>query len=132
MKALLQPETLSAMPNVAAWLQNSRAAEDVVAQTLPSSASLQSRQQALAMENVIAQINHLRTHPSVAAGLAVGSLTLHGWLFELEHGQVLTLDGETGCFVAMDNDAPPVAVSPRGGQNKRLTPTRAPSIQAAE
>ena len=76
--------------------------------------------------------NHLRTHPSVAAGLAVGSLTLHGWLFELEHGQVLTLDGETGCFVAMDSDAPPVAVPPRSGQNKRSLPIWAPSAQTAE
>jgi carbonic anhydrase len=113
MKAILQPRTLATMPNVAAWLRHSRAAEDVVARTWPVDASIEDRQHALAMENVVTQIQHLRTHPSVAAGLATGTLTLHGWLFEIEHGRVLAYDGDTGHFVTLDNDAPPVAVAPR-------------------
>ena len=116
MKALLQPHTMAAMPNVAAWLQHSRAAEDVVARTVAPDATLEVRQQALALENVVAQINHLRTHPSVAAGLAAGVLTLHGWLFELEHGRVLTFDGDADRFVVLDGDMPPVAVAPRRGR----------------
>lgn len=115
MKAILDPATLVAMPNVAAWLRHSKAAEDVVASTCPADASLEARQTALAMENVVAQVHHLRTHPSVASGLATGALTLHGWLFEIEHGRVLVYDGETERFVELDDDAPPVAVAPRAG-----------------
>jgi carbonic anhydrase len=33
------------------------------------------------------QINHLRTHPSVASALAQGELTLHGWFFDIETGE---------------------------------------------
>ena len=36
MKALLCPTTLASMPNVAAWLRHSRAAEDIVAENSPN------------------------------------------------------------------------------------------------
>jgi hypothetical protein len=51
------------------------------------------------MENVVAQLNHLRTHPSVAAGIARGEIALHGWFFDIHAGQMLALDGVTGRFV---------------------------------
>ncbi len=113
MGALLHPEKLEGMPNVAAWLHHSQAAERIVEQTLRCDAPEEERHCALAKENVVVQINHLRTHPSVAAGLAAGNLTLHGWLFDLEHGSVLAYDGDTGLFAPMDDDTPPVAVAPR-------------------
>lgn len=114
MGALLHPGRLDGMPNVAAWLHHSQAAQDIVKQTLRCDAPDEERHRALAKENVVVQINHLRTHPSVAAGLATGKLTLHGWLFELEHGSVLAYDGDTGLWAPMDDDMPPVAVAPRG------------------
>lgn len=101
------------MPNVAAWLSHSQAAQRIVEQTLQCDAPDEEHHRALAMENVAVQINHLRTHPSVAAGLAAGNLTLHGWLFQLEHGTVLALDGDTGLFTPIDDDTPPIAVAPR-------------------
>jgi carbonic anhydrase len=60
---------------------------------------------------VIAQIAHLRTHPSVAAAIARGEMALHGWFVDIAAGQVLGLDGETGQFVPMREDSPlPVAL----------------------
>ncbi|MGH1559336.1 carbonic anhydrase [Caulobacter segnis] len=56
------------------------------------------RTRALSLENVVVQINHLRTHPSVASGLAKGELTLHGWFFEIETGQIQAYNGDTGRF----------------------------------
>ena len=126
MGALLHPEKLAGMPSVAAWLHHSQAAQRIVEQTLRCDAPLEDRHCALAKENVIVQINHLRTHPSVAAGLATGNLTLHGWLFQLEHGSVLAFDGNTGLFAPMDDDMPPVAVAPRAGA------ATAALLQAAE
>ncbi len=113
MGALLNPGTLASMPNVAAWLSHSQAAQSIVERTLSCDAPHEERHRALAMENVAVQINHLRTHPSVAAGLAAGNLTLHGWLFQLEHGAVLALDGDTGLFTPIHGDTPPIAVAPR-------------------
>ena len=125
MGALLHPEKLAAMPNVAAWLHHSQAAQRIVEQTLRCDASPEARHCALARENVVVQINHLRTHPSVAAGLAAGTLTLHGWLFQLEHGAVLALDGDTGLFTPIDDDMPPVAVAPRPGATGTALPMAA-------
>ena len=64
------------------------------------------------MENVALQLNHLRTHASVAARLARGEMTLHGWFFDLETGGLLALDGEKERFVEVAEGAEmPVAVT---------------------
>ena len=113
MKAFLHPEKLAEMPNVATWLRHAHAAECVVSAAYPSLEEA-ARVRALAMENVITQIHHLRTHPSVAAALAQGQLSLHGWFFEIESGKILALDGATRQFEEVTGEAPlPVALSPR-------------------
>lgn len=106
MKAFLQPEKLAEMPNVAAWLRHAHAAECVVNAAYPPLEET-AKVRALALENVVAQIQHLRTHPSVAAALARGELTLHGWFFEIDSGSILTLNGATGTFAAVEEHAPP-------------------------
>ena len=112
MKAFLKPEVLDDMPNVATWLRHAHAAESVVKAAYPDNMDDRDRVRALALENVIAQINHLRTHPSVAAAMARGELSLHGWFFEIDSGTIMALDGKTGSFVNVNNDAPlPVALS---------------------
>jgi carbonic anhydrase len=75
---------------------------------------------AIALENIIAQLSHLRTHPSVAAAIARGDMALHGWFVDINAGQVLGLDGETNKFVPLREDQPlPVALPARAAS----TPT---------
>ncbi len=65
----------------------------------------------LALENVVTQIAHLRTHPSVASAIARGKLALHGWFVDIHAGSILALDGEKGQFQPVRDDAPlPVAL----------------------
>ncbi len=109
MKALMDPSLTANMPNVAAWLRHSQAARQVVETSYPD-LSLEDRQRAAALENVVVQLNHLRTHASVAACIARGELTLHGWYFDIHVGDVLALDGESGRFSKIEHDKPvPVA-----------------------
>lgn len=111
MKALADPTGLDAMPNVAAWLKHGAAAEHIVS-TCHGDLKGNDRVRAITLENIIAQISHLRTHPSVAAAIARGQMTLHGWFVDIHAGQVLGLDGETGQFVPLREDAPlPVALA---------------------
>lgn len=113
MKALSDPTGLEAMPNVAAWLRHGAAAEHIVS-TCHGELDSKERVRAISLENIIAQLNHLRTHPSVAAAIARGEMTLHGWFVDIHAGQVLGLDGETGEFVALREDRPlPVALAAR-------------------
>jgi carbonic anhydrase len=104
MKGLLQPGALDRMPNVAAWLRHSHAAHTIVCEAYPDTLDDKQRHHALAMENVVVQLNNLRTHPSVAAGLATGQLTLHGWFFEIETGQLYAYDGQAAKFVPLEDD----------------------------
>ena len=48
--------------------------------------------------NVLAQLDHLRTHPSVAAAEQRGALELHGWIYRFEKGEVLEVDAD-GAFL---------------------------------
>ena len=110
MKALMNPASLEGMPNVAAWLRHSEAAHGVVSKSYPTlddGAAVR----AVSLENVVAQLAHLRTHPSVAAAIARGELALHGWFVDIHAGQVLALNGATGRFEAVSEDRPlPVAL----------------------
>ncbi|WP_232630503.1 carbonic anhydrase [Methylobacterium sp. Leaf118] len=102
MKGLMTPEALVSMPNVAAWLRHSHAASQIVCEAYPADMDPKDHHRALALENVVVQLNNLRTHPSVAAGLAKGQLRLHGWFFEIETGAVLAYCGEEARFVTLD------------------------------
>jgi len=110
MKALSNPVGLETMPNVAAWLRHGAAAEHIVSNTSPHLHD-KARVRAVSLENIIAQIAHLRTHPSVASAIAKGEMALHGWFVDIHAGQVLGLDGDTGQFVPLREDQPlPVAL----------------------
>jgi carbonic anhydrase len=49
-------------------------------------------------ENVLVQLESLRTHPSVRAKLAAGQLRLHGWVYKIETGEVFSYDPQSGQF----------------------------------
>ncbi len=107
------PAKLESMPNVAAWLRHGAAARQVVDSSYAQMDEAD-RVRALSLENVVAQLAHLRTHPAVAAGLARGEIALHGWFVDIHNGQMLALDGESGRFYPVSQDRPlPVAQSAR-------------------
>ncbi|WP_020179518.1 carbonic anhydrase [Methylopila sp. M107] len=113
MKGLMKPESLEPMPNVAAWLRHAAAARSIVCEAYPEDLPEPERLQALALENVRVQLDHLKTHPSVAAKLALGEVRLHGWYFEIESGAILALDGASGAFAPIiEGKAAPVAFAP--------------------
>lgn len=100
MKGLLHPEALANMPTVASWLRNAETAKLIVRQRLPE-ADEATTLRALTEENVCVQMQHLRTHPSVAAALARGEMNLYGWLYEIESGRVLAYDEEQQAFAPL-------------------------------
>lgn len=114
MKGLCCPHLLEPMPNVASWLRHSHAAYSVVSATRPTDMSETDLVRAVALENILIQLDHLRTHPSVAAKLATGNLALHGWFFDIETGTVLVYDGNAQSFcIPTEGEALPVAVTGR-------------------
>jgi carbonic anhydrase len=104
MRGLLEPSKVAAMPNVAAWLRHAERARFVVRENYPDldAAGL------LAMvteQNVIAQIENLRTHPCVASRIHRGQLNLHGWVYHIETGLVTVYEPGSKRFVPMGQSA---------------------------
>lgn len=111
MKGLCCPHLLEPMPNVAAWLRHSHAAQKLCRESYPADLDAAEKLRNMALENVVVQLSHLRTHPSVASGIARGEIALHGWYVDIHAGQVLGLDGETGRFsVLREGQKLPVAL----------------------
>jgi carbonic anhydrase len=101
MKGAMNPEGLDSLPHVKEWLSYSKAAVDVVDELSPG-ASEAERMQMLLKQNVILQLQHLKTHPSVAARLAKGDLVLHGWVYDIKTGGVEAFDETTNQFLPVD------------------------------
>ena len=81
MRGALNPEALAAYPSVAAWLRYTKVEHR---EPEPSADLLL----ALTEDNVVAQLQNLRSHPVVAARLEHGDLALHGWVYHIGPGTV--------------------------------------------
>ena len=57
-------------------------------------------------ENVLVQLENLRTHPCVAAGVSAGTLHLHGWVYVFEEGQVYAYSLEAEEFLPLTPHQP--------------------------
>lgn len=102
MKGLLHREKLVSMPTVNAWLQNAEAALSVV-EAREGGAGESAKLNRLIEENVLLQLNHLRTHPSVAGKLAQKKLSTCGWVYDIGDGHVNMYDEASGSFQIVDD-----------------------------
>ena len=97
MVALLHPEKVAKLPAVKSWLCHSETALGIV-----HSRGLMEEHEvldALIEVNVLLQLNHLRTHPSVAARLARGVLGLSGWVYDIGRGMIRIYDEDRRQFL---------------------------------
>jgi len=99
MKAIAASQNLEPMPAVAHWLRYSDAAKAVVDKKSWDNET--DKVNAMVQENVIAQLNNIKTHPSVAVGLRDSALRLHGWVYDIESGAIRALDKESKTFVSL-------------------------------
>lgn len=102
MKGAMAPEGLDSLPHVKEWLGYSKAAVDVVKELASEDTSDSERMKMLLEQNVILQLQHLKTHPSVAARLAKGDLTLHGWVYDIQTGSVDAYDEAENTFTPVE------------------------------
>jgi carbonic anhydrase len=88
MKGLLHPEALEKMPTVKSWLKNAHAALSVTDSLKEPDEKPSDLLRRLTEENVLLQMQHLRTHPSVAGAMAREELTISGWVYDIGKGDV--------------------------------------------
>ncbi|CAA0105120.1 Carbonic anhydrase 1 [BD1-7 clade bacterium] len=81
MKGALAMDTLSAIPNVKDWLEFVQpAVESLAAENQTPDLKT------LTEENVLLQLENLKSHPAVAAKLDSGELSLHAWVYDIGNG----------------------------------------------
>jgi carbonic anhydrase len=102
MKGLAARQQLTNLPIVNRWLMSAEAALSVAeARATPTDGK--PMLESLIEENVLLQLNHLRTHPSVAGRIAQGALAISGWVYDIAGGTVRVYDQREGRFVTSDS-----------------------------
>ncbi|OLP20410.1 carbonate dehydratase [Leptolyngbya sp. 'hensonii'] len=100
MKGLLKLDTLSAsMPLVYEWLQHAEATRRLIQENYGDYVGEELLDATIA-ENVLTQIENLRTYPVIRAKLHRGEIFLHGWVYRFETGEILAYDAARQDFVA--------------------------------
>ena len=112
MRAVLNPQSLEKMPTVRAWLRHAEVAKSMVEDNCDCANEHESMK-VLTEENVIAQLQHLRTHPSVASRMANGQLFIHGWIYNIETSEIRAYDADQAAFRSLSGDGPIPCATPK-------------------
>lgn len=92
MDGLINQSQLEKLPAVRAWLAHAESTHRIVEENYGHITEPTARLTAAVEENVLVQLEQLRTHPSVAAALSRKAINLHGWVYKFETGQVFSFD----------------------------------------
>ena len=102
MSGLLDQAQLAKLPAVRSWLCHAESTQRIIEENYSHLTDPTARLTATVEENVLVQLENLRTHPTVAAALGRQALNLHGWVYKFETGQVFTYDPNDGQFVPVE------------------------------
>lgn len=101
MKGAMNPDSLRFLHHVSSWLAHSLAALEVVKARHGGICADHILE--MTEENILLQLKHLETHPSVLPSLSKGELHLHGWIYDIPSGDVTCYDPEKKKFLPITN-----------------------------
>lgn len=104
MAGILDPSSIEALPSVKGWLTHADATARIVKGTY-AHVEGPARLMVAVEENVLVQVEHLRTLPPVAAALSAGTLKVHGWVYKIETGEVFAYDADQAQFLPLKSGA---------------------------
>lgn len=105
-KGALDLNALNGLPHVKEWLSHCRSAMEIVRERNDIAHDCAVAPELLneaIRENVLQQVQHLRTHPVVAAKMATGKIYVHGWVYNIKTGNILCCDQNTTEFSKFDD-----------------------------
>ncbi len=97
---LLHPEQLDELPSVRQWLTHADATRSIIRDRYGEETDEEQLLDAV-KENVLVQIDNLRTHPAVAAALSKDRLKVHGWVYRFETGDVFAYHPDESKFLTV-------------------------------
>lgn len=96
---VLRPELIEGLPAVEKWLQYAeRVRREIIESPTPTDPVDDVLTSAI-KSNVLVQLDHLRTYPGVAEAEEEGRLSLFGWFYRFETGQVFQFKNNLQGFV---------------------------------
>jgi carbonic anhydrase len=111
--ALLEPRSMDRLPLVKRWMAQAERVVDIVAERYGHLEG-PARMTAAVEENVLVSLENLRAFPFVADRLARGALSMSGWVYKIETGQVFAFDPRSEQFVDVGSPSmPPPAPASR-------------------
>ena len=103
-RAAMQPESTRDLPLVKPWLHYVQEAQSKAVEVLePSGSDPDSAFRDRVFANVLGQVGNLRTQPSVARGLAAGTVAVHGWYYDILSGSVLAYQAASRRFIPLES-----------------------------
>ena len=93
-------DKLDHLPAVGKWLHYAEDALDAIQDAHPFRSG-EDCLNAVVHENVLVQLDHLLTHPTVHQALNAGHLRLHGWVYDIASGGVETYDASARDFLPL-------------------------------
>ncbi|MDF1764734.1 MAG: carbonic anhydrase [Oleibacter sp.] len=103
--AALDIDGVKGLPHVKEWLGHCRSAMEIVRERndIESGVRLNvSHLNEAIEENVLQQVQHMRTHPVVAAKLATGKVAIHGWVYNIETGGIRCCHHNSTLFASFE------------------------------
>jgi carbonic anhydrase len=101
MKGAMNRDALTNLPHVREWLGYAQGAVDIV-EAIGADLTPEEKMRMLLEQNVMLQLQHLRTHPTVAVALAQKSVELHGWVYDIKTGGVSAYDDASGSWLTVE------------------------------
>ena len=127
MKGLLKLEKLrTEMPLVYEWLQHAESTRRLIQENY---ADIKGEElMAITMaENVVTQIENLKTYPVIRSKLHQNKMSIYGWIYDIETGEVLAYNPETDDFEVPQTLLPNI----NSPANEQFVHTDAPPISSA-
>lgn len=95
--AILQPNKVSHLPLLSRWIEQSSSLPGIIDERY-SHLEGPNRATAAVEENVLLQIENLRTFPFVRERMDAGEISVSGWVFRIATGDVFDYNPESGQF----------------------------------
>lgn len=91
MTGVLKPEILATMPSVEKWLAGASKSKKIVEEHYPD-LDFDGQHSVIVQENVLMQLENVRLLPCVARRIWKREIELHGWVYDIETGDVFIYD----------------------------------------
>lgn len=111
MKGVIDPGSVEKLTVLKDWLQHCDATAQIVREHY-CHLDAEDQLTVASEENVLVQLEHLRTLPVVASKLSRGLINLHAWMYKIETGEVFVYESSEGQYRKMSATDPVNRISP--------------------